>query len=328
MTIEVRAATDADRPDITALVREMMPGTDAVTRLSWLYDRNPGGRALTWLAHDHGQLAGCTSYFPFQLHLDGVRVRGALGGDGYVRPQYRRRGLGGLLHAVARGAMRDHGIACMYGAPGERSVTALKHGGSCEVGHVVRYVRSLRRSSLRGRILERVIQRLLSPPRFARLAPMEYRDDRVDTVWNAAAATIRLGAVRDAAFYTWRFIEAPSHREQPYVIVGDRGPIGACALERLHGGQKLRIVDLIAIPREWHNCLSAIANHAATTDALALDIKLLSFDGRRRAMWRSAFAERDAKPFLVSIPPQGDRRFLDPVRWFYCGADSDLDTLE
>jgi hypothetical protein len=28
------------------------------------------------------------------------------------------------------------------------------------------------------------------------------------------------------------------------------------------------------------------------------------------------------------IPVDGDRRFLDPIRWFYCGADSDLDFLD
>ena len=41
----------------------------------------------------------------------------------------------------------------------------------------------------------------------------------------------------------------------------------------------------------------------------------------------SGFAERDSKPFLAVIPKDGDRRFLDPMRWFYCGADSDLDSL-
>jgi hypothetical protein len=28
------------------------------------------------------------------------------------------------------------------------------------------------------------------------------------------------------------------------------------------------------------------------------------------------------------IPKSGDRRFLDPERWYYNGADSDLDTLD
>ena len=45
-------------------------------------------------------------------------------------------------------------------------------------------------------------------------------------------------------------------------------------------------------------------------------------------MWRSAFTERESKQFLVAIPEHGNPRFLDPMRWFYGGADSDLDTLE
>ena len=86
--------------------------------------------------------------------------------------------------------------------------------------------------------------------------------------------------------------------------------------------------DLIALPGQWHACLSAIARHAAETDAHTIDIKLMALDGRRRQMWRAGFFERDSKPFLVVIPVDGDRRFVDPLRWFYCGADSDLDSLE
>ncbi|HUS28702.1 MAG TPA: hypothetical protein VMZ53_09335, partial [Kofleriaceae bacterium] len=93
--------------------------------------------------------------------------------------------------------------------------------------------------------------------------------------------------------------------------------------------RSVRIVDVMAIPGEWHRCLSAIASHATTaTDAHFVDIKLMALDGRRRHMWRAGFTERDSKPFLVVIPTTGDRRFLDPMRWFYGGADSDLDFLD
>ena len=98
----VRAATLADRPEIIAMIREMIPGIDADARWRWLYDSNPGGRALTWIAHDGDAVAGCTSFFPFRLWLDGEEVRAALGGDGYVRPAWRRRGLGGLMHDASR----------------------------------------------------------------------------------------------------------------------------------------------------------------------------------------------------------------------------------
>ena len=74
--------------------------------------------------------------------------------------------------------------------------------------------------------------------------------------------------------------------------------IGACALESLHDGMELHIVDLVTVPGAWHSCLRAITRHATDrTRATALSIKLLARDARRRMMWRSGFIERDGKPF-------------------------------
>jgi hypothetical protein len=310
----VRIADDADRPEIAALIAEMIPGCDVGARFRWLYDRNPAGRAQTWLAiAPGGEVAGCTSLFPFRLWLDGTVVRGALGGDGYVRPAFRRRGIGGLLHDASRRDMAACGLQCMYGAPGAMNVTPLKHGGSRELGHVARWARPV----------------VWGLPSRSRLEPMRPHDVRVNAVWNEARRGLRLAAVRDAAFYTWRFLEAPGGREPAYVIVRGGQPIGACAVEPMFGGATLRIVDLVAVPGRWHACLRAIARFAArTTRARVLDIKLFAPDGRRRRMWLSGFVERESKPFLCMIPDGGDRRLVDPDRWFYGGADSDLDSLE
>jgi hypothetical protein len=161
------------------------------------------------------------------------------------------------------------------------------------------------------------------------LEPMQRDDARVNAVWAAFAPTVGIAAIRDAEFYTWRFLDGPAHRQEPFVVT-DRGtPIGACALEVIDGGRVLRVVDLIAVPGEWNACLSAISRWGADeTDAEIVDIKLMALDGRRRAMWRAGFVERDKKPFLAAIPVDGDRRFLDPTRWFYTGADSDLDSFD
>lgn len=328
---EVRLATPADRADICALIGEMIPGVDIAARWKWLYETNPGGPALTWIATEDGQVAGCTSFFPFRLWLDGHEVRGALGGDGYVRPAFRRRGLGGLLHDASRRAMPEHALGCMYGAPGAMNLTPLKHGGSRELGHVVRWARPLRGAALgaKSTLLDRALGIALRPLTGAELEPMLPHDARVDEVWRSARTGLRLAAVRDAAFYTWRFLEAPAQREPAFVIVDGGRPIGACSLEAMHGGHTQRIVDLVAIEGKWHACLRAIARHCARhTDARTLDIKLFAIDGRKRHMLRSGFTEREQKPFLCMIPTGGDRRFLDPQRWFYCGADSDLDSLD
>jgi hypothetical protein len=327
---EVRLATADDQEEVLALVGEMIPGVDVYARWQWLYETNPGGKALTWIASENGKVAGCTSFFPFRMWLDGEVVLGALGGDGYVRPAFRRRGLGGLLHDASRRDMPAHRIGCMYGAPGAMNLTPLKHGGSREVGTVTRWARPLRGAALGLGSLDGVIARALKPIRTARLAPMDPVDDRVDDVWNAAKRDLRLACVRDAAFYTWRFLAAPSGAEPAFVILDRKArPIGACALEPMHEGKTLRIVDLFTVPGEWHACLRAISAYAVEeTPAQVVDIKLFTLDGRKRHMWRSGFTERDSKPFLCMIPKAGDRRFVDPDRWFYCGADSDLDRLE
>jgi GNAT superfamily N-acetyltransferase len=331
MTFDVRAATEADRPEVTALIREMIPGVAADERLTWLYENNPAGRALTWIASEDGEVAGCTSVFPFRLWLDGEEVRAALGGDGYVRPAWRRRGLGGLMHDASRRDMTKHRIGCMYGAPGAMNLTPLKHGGSREVGHVARWARPLRGIALgvKQPQFDRLLRVALRPRFVPTLELMQRDDPRVDEVWAAFAPTVQLAAVRDSQFYTWRFIDAPAEKEPAYVIVDGGRAIGVCSLEVMNEGRSLRIVDLMAIPAAWHRCLSAITRYASeTTDAHHIDIKLMALDGRRRHMWRTGFTERDSKPFLVVIPVEGDRRFVDPMRWFYGGADSDLDNLD
>ncbi len=327
----VREANAADRPEIEALIGEMIPGCDVPARWRWLYDTNPGGPAITWLAiAPTGEVAGCTSFFPFRLWLDGTELRAALGGDGYVRPAFRRRGLGGLLHEASRLAMPKHRITCMYGSPGAMNLTPLKHGGSREVGLVSRSARPLRGSALRVPApLGGVVTRILRPRTRVTLSAMHAQDERLNAVWAEARQDLRLAAIRDAAFYTWRFREAPAQLQDAYVILDGDRPIGACALQPMFEGRSMRIVDVVAVPGRWHSCLGAIARFCSEhTAAQVVDIKLMALDARKRQMWRSGFLERETKPFLCMIPKDGDRRLVDPDRWFYCGGDSDLDSFD
>lgn len=327
MTTVIREATDRDRPELAALLAEMIPGCDVAARLRWLYDTNPGGPAITWLATEGSRVAGCTSFFPFRLWLDGAEVRGALGGDGYVRPEFRRRGIGARLHEASCAAMPAHQISCMYGAPGAMNLTPLKAGGSRETGHVVRWVRPLRGEALHvPKPFAEAVSWALRKKSKAELVHALPDDPRIDEVWEQARHEVKLGAIRDGAFYAWRFHQAPAGRQPTFVVLDGERPIGACALEEIGNGRIERIVDLIAVPGEWRTCLDAAVEYCRKHSVAELvDIKLLERDSAKRAMYRSLFIERGKKPFLCMIPAGGDPRLVDPERWFYTNADSDLD---
>jgi GNAT superfamily N-acetyltransferase len=330
-TFSIRTALPADHAAVRAVIAELIPSLDPLQRMAWMYEANPEGRAITWLAIDDatGAIAGATSYFPFAMTIDGARVRGALGGDGYVRPAFRRRGIASALHAAARADMPALGIEVMYGAPTGANVSPLRAGGSRALGDVVRYFRPLRGSAfgVTG-VGDRLAARVLAPrDGEERLDPIEAGDPRVDDVWARTATELPIAAVRDARFYTWRFVESPAGAQRAYAIVDGERTIAACALEQL--GPRMRIVDLVAPAADWPRALAAIERHAEAAGCDAVEIKLMRADARRRGMWRYGFVPRETKPFLCVLPPGSTRgRSLhDPARWFYTGADSDIDTL-
>lgn len=330
----VRLATEGDRGLIVEFLREMIPKEDPERRYDWLYVGNPAGRALTWIASDGaGQAAGVTSFFPWRLWLGGQEVRGALGGDAWVRPAFRRRGIGKLLHGASRAAMREHRIRCMYGAPGPMNVTPLLQGGSRRLTDSVRWARptgarafGLGGAGGVGGLLDTIAREVLRPRlRLGRLVPLGDGDGRVDEVWAATREELRLAAIRDERFYSWRFCRTPSDKQRPYLIIDGGRPVAVCALERLSGS--LRIVDLCAPRRAWGTALRTICAEAGPSPLV--DIRLLAPDAAARMLWRYGFVLRDAKPFLVMAPEgDDDSPLLDGRRWFFTGADSDLDILD
>lgn len=323
----VRQATQVDRPEILALLGEHMANGDPARKMEWLYEGNPEGRALTWVAVDDasGEFAGLTSYFPIRMWIEGQMARAAIGGDGYVRPKFRRRGIAAALHAALRTEMPKHRIEVMFGAPAAANVTPLQTGGSHVISETVRFLRPLTASALsrKAAFADVVARRLLLPrPGTTRLEPMREADGRIDEVWAATRGELGVAVVRDAAYYGWRFLRAPAQVQQPFVIVDDGRPIGMCALQPR--ANRLQIVDLCAPAANWPRALAAIAHHAG--DLEAVEIKLLREDAARHQLWRRGFIAREGRPFLIVTPEGSSLKALhDPTRWTYTDGDLDID---
>jgi len=327
-------------PEDHALQRELLcerlPREDIDKRLGWIYRGNPAGPGHSWVAFDptSGEPAGMTTFFPRRMWAFGRELAGAIGGDMYVRPKFRRRGIGAELFRVARGDMERLGVELMFGTPMPPNVSALlASGSSVPKEAVVRLARIVHGLSSKVPWLPRpaavLIERLLAPRKHEalRLERVTGSDARIDALWAETRGELAVATVRDAAFYRWRFVDAPSQVQHAYVVLDRDRPIAACALECVKG--KLRIVDLLAPRARWRRALQGIAG--ALDGQSGIEMRLARADAQNRRLWTSGLLARETMPMSmltiegVKAPPGFIEGLHDPTRWYITWADTDID---
>jgi hypothetical protein len=327
----IRLAGPEDKPKILETMRELLggEGIDLVRRHEWLYEQNPHGRAITWIATDEasGEVAGCTSFFPRNLSVDGRIVRGALGGDGFVRPKFRRRGIMQSMHKRSREEMAQHGIEVMFGTPMPANVTPLKVAGSSDVTTMARFVRpiSARSFHIQSARVDRLLRMFLTPRTRRLLDPATIADTRIDEVWGACRSELGITTVRDAEYFTWRYVVSPSQRQHAFVILDGSESIGACALERQD--DNMRVIDLVTPRHRFGSALRAIANYASGCTSVELGLTLHM--AKHYHLWRHGYVLRDNDPRPVNVVlPLGEPNkatFYDGARWYLTWTESDRD---
>jgi GNAT superfamily N-acetyltransferase len=321
----VLQAAAPDRPTVLRLLAEYLPGADVVRRHEWLYEKNPHGPAMTFLAvGKDGTPIGLTSLFPRRAIVDGVIRTGSIGGDGYVGPAFRRRGVATALHRACLDAMRagrDGGpgaVEFMCGGPLVHNLEALVRAGSRPVTSLRRFVRP----RPVHRVLSLVARLLGRAP--ARLVEFSADDRRAAEMWERARGAARVMPVRDPAHYAWRFGAAPSRAQQAYAVVEGGRTTAICALERR--GRCVALRDLLAPPGQYVPALRATAN---AVDADLLMMVMNEDAAPSRDLWRAGFIRRESKRFQVLTPADhpAAATLFDPRCWYFTWGDGDVDRI-
>lgn len=329
--VRIRRASSSDVGVVLALLRDHYgDGYDTASRYEWLYRQNPHGPAQTWIAVDQasGEPAGLTSIFPRRVAIDGNERVGSIGGDGFVRPAFRRRGIATALHRESLRGMREEGIELMYGPPEPHNLAALLRAGSKVVCQLRRFVRPLdpRRLAPWGLALS-PLHRLLEPKRSPLLLrPFSVQDaPLVDQLWERVVPDFAVAPVRDAAYYDWRFARCPSGKQRAYLVFDRDELVGACALER--DGVRTVILDIVASHRDTGLVVGAIASFCR--DDVAIEIRLNERGPIASHLWQHGFVPRDRKSFQVLV--RDDHPHVDNLRraqaWYYTTGDGDVDSV-
>jgi hypothetical protein len=328
----------ADRRIILPLLKEYfeaIPGMDAEMRYRWLYLENPAGVARTYAACVGDRAVGITSLFPRAVRVGDRDAVGAIGGDGYVTPSFRRRGIVTALHREAAVGM-DARLSFMFGPPEPANLRALLHAGAVVTGAVRRYTRPLSarvlwRHTPRGAIAG-VLDSLLRPrPSNLHTEKLGAAPDaRVDVVWNATLRAAGLQRevvpVGDAAFYAWRFGVAAGGRQEAVLVLDGKQPVGVAALERHEG--RGAIVDVTCPRASFRRVVHALVVSLAETDAVDIQVHV-PCPLRELALYTLGFVPRGTKLFQVQLRADDPARALlaRPTAWKYMWGDGDLEHI-
>jgi GNAT superfamily N-acetyltransferase len=321
--LRIHRAEDGDIPGVLALLREHMPATDVAARHAWLYRANPDGRAVTVIAYDEasGEPAGITSVFPRRVLVQGKTRLGSIGGDAFVPPRFRRRGIATALHVECMRLMERDGVEFMYGPPEPLNLRALVKAGSRIITNVCRYARP--------RIVQRAARKVARAlaSRRAELVPVGSDDRNVHAIWERVSDTTKKRAVvpiRDAAHYAWRYA-SPAGAQRAYVLLERGQPLAVCAVE--HDGSRVAMVDLFAAAEDY---AKAAFLAASLLPEGAVSVQLNAQGAPAKALWKAGFVAREEKPFQVLAvrkdeDPKGALFSSDD--WFYTWGDGDVDQL-
>jgi RimJ/RimL family protein N-acetyltransferase len=316
--IRIERATEKHKMHVLEMLSEHMPGADVVRRHAWLYEQNPHGRALTVVAYDSktGEPLGLTSVFPRRIMVAGRMRMGSIGGDGYVRPVARRRGVATTMHRAVASYMRDEGVELMFGPPEPYNLRALERAGARVVTHVRRYARP---HAVHG-LLRRFSR--LGSRNAVRLAPIEGCDKRVEEVWERSVDKTMVAPVRDAAHYAWRFAASPAGAQRAFAVLEGNRTAGVCVIERKEG--RAAVVDMLAPADSFTRLLRAVSD---ACDEASLMTQLNEQGPAAAGLISAGFLPRESKPFQVFAASDVDPALFDAARWYYTWGDGDVDRV-
>lgn len=343
---DIRMANDDDRRHVIRLMGNVYT-RDMAGRYDWLYKSNPHGRALTWLAIERasGEAVGCTSIFPRKVIVDGRERTGSIGGDCYIEPRVRRKGLATALHLASFAEMHLGGIEFMYGPPTPNNLGALVKAGSHLVTGYRRWVRPL---TIRGayraafsRVPTKFEARLAGLPimvldRLTRTDAMGFTLEQVyefgpefNAMFYRAAMTHRVACARDAEYLTWKYHQAPSERQVPLAVKRKGEVVGFVALEKC--GEYASIADIFCAndSKTIDAVLQLIIEHAAAGGCSSLEMNMTGECAVAHRLLRHGFIKRDERGFQVALAGDDSQRgvLLDAGSWNFTEADQDMDTV-
>lgn len=321
--VHVRAAVDADEPEVLALLEAALgpgpTGRRSPAFFRWKHRRNPFGASQALVAEaPDGQVVGFRTLLRWRFRAGEQRIEAVRAVDTATHPQWQGRGVFSRLTAAAREQHRhDHDL--IFNTPNARSLPGYRKLGWQVVGQVPVRLRPLRPLRLaRGVRSARAADGAATPlSDWAWRPAREVLADRAATqdLLDAAAEDGRLRTDHDARSLAWRYADCPDLDYRALPARDRDGRLHGLAIGRLRARGGLRELALAEVlvragdARTARGLLRAAARSGADHVTTVMPPGSEAADQALRAGYVTAPAQG---PILVANP-LSDRLPLDPA---------------
>ena len=342
---EIRRADKSEHESVIHLMGKIYPG-DMTARYEWMYRTNPHGQALTWVAIERasGEAVGCTSIFPRKVFVAGRERTGGIGGDCFIEPRVRRRGLATALHVASFREMGEGGVDFMYGPPTPNNLGALVKAGSHIVTNYRRWVRPLtglaayraafarvptRLEASLARLPIMVLDRLTkTDARGFTLEPVESFSEEFDEMFERARATHQVICARDHHYLAWRYFGPSIQQQIPLAVRREGSLVGFVSLEI--AGDAAFVADMFSANdvKVIDAALQLVVDYATAAGCSSLEISLAQGSLTARRLRRHGFIGRDERGFQVAVSDDEAQTgaLLNASAWHFMEADQDMES--
>ena len=236
----------------------------------WLYEKNPAGRPVIWVAEDGNSIVGHYAIFPVKMKLGENSIMGSQSVDTAVRSEFRRQGILKMLARRVYETGGKKGMLLTYGftavqKPAYRGLThTLDWRHVCLMKSMI-YVVNFENVTKEYLTSNRIVLKLTGPlfsllaraaefrrnlsfrGECCRISKVPFFDERVNPLWTNVSKQYDLIVVRDKAYLNWRYVENPSNYTI-YIADGKESLLGYVVLrETIEDGlRRGTIVDIIA----------------------------------------------------------------------------------
>jgi GNAT superfamily N-acetyltransferase len=348
-TWHVRPIQAGDSEAFLSFLSAWVTNVSLKDRYRWIYRDNPHGKALTWLAvtSQDNKIVGCTSVFPRKIWLNGHVEIGSLGGDTYVDPMWRRKGIAEALHRASLVGIQENSVALLYGFPLRENLGAFRKTGACLPGDFVSarrflsvrpFLKKVRMDRfLPGPLLEvvdRMFLKATNPGIFSSaetaydVREIDTFDERFEALSEELRSSFKICCVRDSSYLRWRFLNNPFRKCVVLAVTGKRDG-------RLHGFAAVEVSEDIGVVREFFvrpeddvikALLMGVMRFGVSRSLRSLRLALINPVGplsRDLAQWGFKFNYSDRKTLGVWGDYERDG-LADLANWYLTVSDLDI----